>query len=143
MPARRMRIELFDSEGNRYTVAFEGQITREKALHLLDLVELLGGAPPGGNSAAANPEEAKSGLSKYDKVRMTAQEHFPLVWFSSREVQAVYEQEFKEPLSLSTAATYLARMVNRGHLLKTGASNSLKYKLAPNVPQVMPKQHMP
>jgi hypothetical protein len=138
-----MRIELFDSEGNRYTVAFEGQITREKALHLLDLVELLGGAPPGGNSAAANPEEAKSGLSKYDKVRMTAREHFPLVWFSSREVQAVYEQEFKEPLSLSTAATYLARMVNRGHLLKTGASNSLKYKLAPNVPQVMPKQHMP
>ena len=143
MTARKMRIELFDSEGNRYTVAFEGQITREKALHLLDLVELLGGAPPGGNSAAANPEEAKSGLSKYDKVRMTAQEHFPLVWFSSREVQAVYEQEFKEPLSLSTAATYLARMVNRGHLLKTGPSNSLKYKLAPNVPQAILKQHMP
>jgi hypothetical protein len=138
-----MRIELFDSEGNRYTVAFEGQITREKALRLLDLVELLGGAPPEGSSAAANHEEAKSGFSKYDKVRMSVQKHFPLVWFSSREVQAVYEQEFKEPLSLSTAATYLARMVNRGNLLKIGASNSLKYRLVPNVPQAMLKQHMP
>ena len=45
MPARKMRVELFDSEGNRYTVAFEGQITRDKALRLLDLVELLGGMP--------------------------------------------------------------------------------------------------
>ena len=43
MPARKMRVELFDNEGNRYTVAFEGQITRDKALRLLDLVELLGG----------------------------------------------------------------------------------------------------
>ena len=45
MPARKMRVELFDSEGNRYTIAFEGQITRDKAVRLLDLVELLGGMP--------------------------------------------------------------------------------------------------
>ena len=38
MPARKMRVELFDNEGNRYTIAFEGQITREKAIRLLDLV---------------------------------------------------------------------------------------------------------
>ncbi len=45
MPARKIRVELFDSDGNRYTIAFEGQVTRDKALRLLDLVELLGGAP--------------------------------------------------------------------------------------------------
>jgi hypothetical protein len=143
MPARKMRVELFDSEGNRYTVSFEGHITREKALHLLDLVELLGGTQPEGNNAGANPEEARRDLSKYAKVRVTAQKHFPLVWFSSREVQAIYEQEFKEPLGLSTVATYLARMVSRGHLLKTGASNSLKYKLAPSLSQATLKQQLP
>ena len=31
MPARKMRVELFDNEGNRYTIAFEGQVTRDKS----------------------------------------------------------------------------------------------------------------
>ena len=51
MPARKIRVELFDSDGNRYTIAFEGQVTRDKALRLLDLVELLGGAPSEGPTA--------------------------------------------------------------------------------------------
>lgn len=133
MPTRKMRVELFDNEGNRYTVAFEGQITREKALRLLDLVELLGGMPGGGGNPGTNAASNES--SKYDKVRMVLQKHFPLVWFSSREVQSVYEREFKEPLSLSTVATYLARMANRGMLLRAGASNRLKYKMSPISPQ--------
>ena len=37
MPARKMRVELFDSEGNRYSISFEGQVTRDKAVRLLDL----------------------------------------------------------------------------------------------------------
>ncbi len=142
MPARKIRVELFDTEGNRYTIAFEGQITREKALHLLDLVELLGGMPSGGSNpgvtAATNNE-----LSKYDKVRLCIQKNFPVVWFSSRDVRSVFEQEFKEPISLSTVATYLARMASKGILLKAGASNNLKYKLAPSFPQTTLRQQIP
>jgi hypothetical protein len=126
-----MRVELFDSEGNKYTVAFEGQMTREKAVRLLDLVELLGGVSSNSPRVGAGSESASEGLSKYDKVRTLIQRSFPLVWFSSREVQTAYEQEFKEPLALSTAATYLARMSGRGVLTKTGPPNSLKYKTAP------------
>ena len=61
MPARKMRVELFDSEGNRYTIAFEGQVTRDKALRLLDLVELLGGMP--GEGAAAGTGDVLTGKS--------------------------------------------------------------------------------
>jgi hypothetical protein len=135
MPARKMRIELFDSEGNRYTVSFEGQMTREKALRLLDLVELLGGMPSGEGGGEINSAVANQQYSKYGKVRILVQKYFPLVWFSSREVQTVYEQEFKEPIGLSTVATYLARMANKGILEKTGAPKNLKYKLAPMIPQ--------
>ena len=143
MPARKMRVELFDEEGNRYVVSFEGQITREKALRLMDLVELLGGVAggavtPGGNVAATNNNE----FTKYEKIRVVTQRNFPFVWFSSREVQSAYEQEFKEPVSLSTVATYLARMTNKGILLRTGASNSLKYKVAPSFPQATLKQQI-
>jgi len=140
MPARKMRIELFDGEGNRYTIAFEGQITREKALRLLDLVELLGGMPsetnPGINTASHE-------FSKNDKVRMIIQKHFPIVWFSSKEVQSAYEQGFKEPISLSTVSTYLARMANKGLLIKAGASNRLKYRMTPSFPQATLKQQIP
>jgi len=143
MPARKMRVELFDSEGNRYTIAFEGQITRDKAVRILDLVELLGGVPAstgnGGPGAGIMVEEH----SKFDKVRIAVQKSFPLVWFSSKEVQLTYEQEFKEPLSLSTAATYLARLTDKGLLSRAGASNNLRYKLAQSIPQPQLKQQVP
>jgi len=142
MPARKMRVELFDNEGNKYTIAFEGQITREKALRLLDLVELLGGMPSGGGNPGINPSIASNEFSKCDKVRMLIQKHFPIVWFSSKEAQSVFEQEFKEPISLSTMATYLARMANKGILVKAGTSNRLKYKVALSFPQAALKQQI-
>ena len=141
MPARRMRVELFDSEGNKYSVSFEGQITRDKAMRLLDLVELLGGGPGTGSNQANRPETLEQ-FSKSDRTRSIVQKHFPIVWFSSREVQIVYEQELKQPISLSTVATYLARMVAKGLLQKTGPSNNLRYKLAPSVPQPAMKQRV-
>jgi hypothetical protein len=138
-----MRVELFDTDGNRYAISFEGQVTRDKALRLLDLVELLGGMPSGGGNAGANVAAPRNELSKYDKVRLIVQKHFPVVWFSSREVQSVYEQEFKEPIGLSTVATYLSRMAAKGAVLKTGTSNNLKYKAASNLPQAIVRQGIP
>jgi len=125
MPARKMRVEVFDGNGNRYIVTFEGHITREKAVRLLDLVELLGGIPGG------NPEweDAASKLSKFDRVHQVVEKHFPIVWFTSRDVQSVYEQKFKEPISLSTVSTYLSRMADRGALAESGMSNRRRYKI--------------
>ena len=143
MPARKMRVELFDSDGNRYTIAFEGQVTRDKALRLLDLVELLGGAPsegPTGISAGASlPSRI---LSRFEKVQLVVQKSFPLIWFSSKDIQSVYEQDLKEPVSLSTVSTYLSRMAVKGLLLRTGGSNNLKYKTTQNIPQATLKQRI-
>jgi DNA-binding transcriptional ArsR family regulator len=125
MPARKMRVEVFDGDGNRYTVTFEGHVTRDKALRLLDIVELLGGMPRTGSELdQRNPE-----LSKFDKVRYIVKESFPVVWFSSRDVQSLYEQKLKEPISLSTVSTYLSRMADRGFLAKNKMSNSRRYRM--------------
>jgi len=131
MPAKKMRVEVFDGGGNRYTITFEGQVTREKALRLLDLVELLGGMP------GLNPDwnQATTELSKVDKIRMVTEKHFPIVWFSSKDVQSMYEQEFKEPIPLSTVSTYLSRMADRGVLAKSGASNSRRYRTMTEISQ--------
>jgi hypothetical protein len=137
-----MRVELFDSDGNRYTIAFEGQVTRDKALRLLDLVELLGGAPSEGTNANAGAALPNPVLSRFDKVQAVIQKNFPLIWFSTKEIQSVYEQELKEPVSLSTISTYLSRMATKGMLLRTGGPNNLKYKTAPNIAQAAIKQRI-
>jgi hypothetical protein len=125
MPARKMKVDVFDTSGNRYSITFEGQVTRDKALRLLEIVELLGGMPGG------NPTESKSvsELAKQDKVRFLVERNFPLVWFSSKEAQILYERELKEPISLSTVSTYLSRLAERGFLLKTNIASKKRYRM--------------
>jgi len=124
MPARKMRVEVFDENGNRYTITFNGHVTRDKALRLLDVVELLGGMPGLNPGVGDFPSE----LSKFDKVRLIVEKSFPVVWFSSKDVQSAYEQEFKKPISLSTISTYLSRMAQRGILANRSMSNHKRYR---------------
>ena len=137
-----MRVELFDNEGNRYTVAFEGQITRDKALRLLDLVELLGGMPGEAQASGIANLPSSSNSSRLEKVRSVIQKSFPLVWFSSKDIQSVYEQDLKEPVNLSTVSTYLSRLASKGYLLRTGGANNLKYKIATTTPKAIIKQKL-
>jgi len=133
MPARKMRVEIFNGGGERYAITFEGQVTREKALRLLDLVELLGGMPP------VNPlwNGPTSKLSKLDKIRLVIEKSFPIGWFSSRDVQSAYEEEFKESINLSTVSTYLSRMTDRGILTKNGESSRPRYRIMTEVSKAL------
>ena len=124
MPGKKMRIEI-SNNGDRYTIIFEGQITREKALRLLDLVELLGGM----SAVNDKKDHFTSEVSKIDKVRLVAEKNFPVTWFSSKELKAVYEQEYNEPIRLSTASTYLSRLSDRGFFIKKYVSNHLRYRI--------------
>ncbi|MFA5363941.1 MAG: hypothetical protein WC325_02025 [Candidatus Bathyarchaeia archaeon] len=124
MPTKKMRVELFN-DGDRYTITFEGQVTRDKALRLLDLVELLGGMPTVNPDSIQQPSE----VSKIEKVRLAAEKNFPVGWFSSKDLQELYEKQFNEPISLSTVSTYLARLADRGFFIKKGSSNQLRYRI--------------
>jgi len=125
MPLRKVRVEVRNGDGNRYAITFEGNITKEKAAQLLDLVELLGGA-----SDNIKNENKTSTSSKFEQIRFLVEKHFAFTWFSSRDIQACYEREFQQPINLSTVSTYLARMADRGYLLRDGLGNNRKYKLA-------------
>lgn len=124
MPAKKIRIEIFNDR-DRYTITFEGQVTREKALRLLDLVELLGGMP----TIAHESKFSSSEQPKIDKVHYIAEKKFPLGWFSSRDIQTSYEEQFNEPIRLSTVSTYLSRLANRGVLTKSSTSKQRRYRV--------------
>ncbi len=124
MPTKKMRVEIFN-DGDRYTITFEGQVTRDKALRLLDLAELLGGVPTV-NSELNRPA---SEVPKIERVRLVAEKNFPVGWFSSTDLQSAYEVQFSEPIRLSTVSTYLSRLTDRGFFIKKGASNQLRYRI--------------
>ncbi len=128
MPAKKLRVEVFDEDGDRYTITFDGRVTRKKVLFIFDIVELLGGVH-------SEQKCAESNASKFDKTKSVVKKHFPFEWFSSKEVLTVYEQEFKEPISLSTVSTYLARMVDRGFLTRRGAAQNREYRLVTKLAQ--------
>lgn len=129
MPVKKMRIEIFDEEGNRYTISFEGKVTKQRALRLLDIMELLGGVH--GNEEAKQPIFS----SKFSRIRFVVEKNFPYSWFSSKEILLAYEQEFSKPISLSTVSTYLARLTDRGFLMKTGAAYDRKYRMIAGLAQ--------
>ncbi len=118
-----MRVEVFDRGGDRYVITVEGQVTREKAYRVFDLIELLGGIP---NSSLRN---SSAELSKIDRVRSIVERYFPLVWFSSKDVQFTYERELGESIKLSTVSTYLSRLVDRGFLMVEGGPNAKRYRM--------------
>ena len=129
MSARRLKIEVRDDEGNAITVAFQGQLTRQKALQLLDFVELLGGV-----SSRREDVDALSDLSKYAKLRLVITERFPIGWFTSTEALIAYEEAVNEPMNLSTASTYLARLTQANFLSRAGTQGRRRYKIRRHPP---------
>ncbi|MCL7387146.1 MAG: hypothetical protein LZ159_00320 [Thaumarchaeota archaeon] len=118
---RRVRLELFDENGDKVTLIFEGRLTRDKIIQLADFIELYGGAE------TVQPQVVEG--SKLVKVIKLIERYFPFSYFSSKEIQKLYEAEYREPISLSTASTYLSRLANRGLLERVGGGSQVKYRL--------------
>ena len=125
MPARRIKVEVFDNDGNKITISFEGRVTREKALQLLDIVQLMGGAP----ASASGVKQNLSDLSKIEKVKRIITRDFPVGWFNSRELQNAYEKSLNEPIGLSTVSTYLSRLSSYGFLVHRGSAAKRRFKV--------------
>ncbi|MEM2102969.1 MAG: hypothetical protein QXM22_05605 [Candidatus Bathyarchaeia archaeon] len=122
----KFKIEIRDVKGNRYTLTFEGKISRDKILNLLDFVELLGDAADDNFDLHG----ALKSMPKFSKLINLVKGHLMFRWFDSADAQKLYEQEYGEPISLSTVSTYLTRMVARGFLLRKGTGNKVKYRFA-------------
>ena len=128
MGIRKVKVVVEDDQGRLYSFTVPSPISREKIAQFIDLVEMMSG--PSEREAPALSKTIKDPFrSKFEKILVLIRERFPLKWFTSSEVQLAYEEEFKEPISLSTVSTYLSRYFDRGILLREGPPNMLRYKL--------------
>lgn len=119
----RVKIDVFDKEGNKISISLEGNITRKKVLHVLDLIELLNG------TSSTELVNAKPGTTKYDKLQLLIEREFPIGWFLSEQIHVAYEDAYIEPIGISTVSTYLSRLTKRGLLLRKGSRGKRMYRI--------------
>jgi len=120
---KKIKLELTNDDGDRLILIMEGRIDREKLMQLADFLDLYGG------SQNENINHPLLEGSKVAKLARIITKYFPLGFFTSRDVVEAYIAEYHEPLSLSTASTYLSRLADRGFLERHGSGNNIRYKL--------------
>ncbi len=113
MAKKRIRIDMEDSDGARYDIKIEGNVTRDKVLKIFEMMDLM------------NIEEEQEPInmdSKGSKIWHIVDKFFPMGKFTSTNILEKYEDEFNEPVKLSVISTYLSRFSSKGRIdrVRTG-----------------------
>ena len=125
MGVRRIRIEFYDDAGCRHSISLEGPLTRDKVGRVLDYAELMGGLPSNpATNAATYPR------TKLERVRDLILHRLRDTMFSSDEVRNVYQEFYGETIPLTTVATYLSRLADKGFMRRSFSSGRWRYCLA-------------
>ncbi len=118
---KKIRIQLDDGEGGKYSLSLEGTVTREKIIKVFELMELLDMEKvEGGEGANLN--------SVGSKILNIVENKFSFGDFTSSELLEAYEDEYNEPVKLSVVSTYLARFSDRGMLERKRNSREWLYR---------------
>ena len=119
-------MEFYDDSGCRHTISLDGPLTRDKIGRILDYAELMGGLSPQ-SSARASHEHPRT---KLERIRDLVVNKLRENTFSSDEVRVLYKDFYGDPIPLTTVATYLSRLADRGLLRRSFSSGRWRYCLA-------------
>ena len=113
MTKKRIRIDMEDSDGARFDIKIDGNVTREKVLKIFEMMDLM------------NIEEEQKTTnmdSVGSKIWHIVDKFFPMGKFTSTTILEKYEDEFNEPVKLSVISTYLSRFSSKGRIdrVRTG-----------------------
>ncbi|MCS6768404.1 MAG: hypothetical protein RMJ59_04830 [Candidatus Nitrosocaldus sp.] len=121
MARKRVKIELEDSEGSKYSIVVEGNLTREKVLKVFEMMNLLDDGDDGN-------DDAQEPSSLGERIIHLIDEEFPYGDFTSSQLLEAYEDRYNEPIKLSIVSTYLARFTNKGMLARSRSGREWRYK---------------
>jgi hypothetical protein len=126
MGVRRVKIDFYDDSGCRHTISLQGPLTRDKISRILDYAELMGGLAP--QSSLTGPRDQPR--TKLERIRDLVLHRLRDTIFSSDDVTALYHEFYGESIPLTTVATYLARLADRGLVHRSLSSGRWRYSLA-------------
>jgi hypothetical protein len=119
MARKRIRIDMEDTDGAKYNVNLEGNVTRDKVLKIFEMMDLMnieqGSEAPNLDSIGA-------------KIWNIVDKHFPVGKFTSTEILEKYEDEYDEPIKLSVISTYLSRFNSKGRVERSKTGREWSYQ---------------
>lgn len=118
---RRIKIELEDEEGTKYTLALEGKVSRDKLMKAVDMLEIM-------DVPLDHPPRAPDEGTFFGKVMTLLETEFAAGDFSSSDVARSLEEKYTQPVKLSTISTYLARLVDKQYIKRERFGNSWVYR---------------
>jgi len=119
MAKKRIRIDMEDSDGARYDIKLEGNVTREKILKIFEMMDLMN---------IEEEQEPKNMDSIGSKIWHIVDKFFPIGKFTSTNILEKYEDEFNEPMKLSIISTYLSRFSLKGKIDRTRTGREWNYQ---------------
>jgi hypothetical protein len=108
-----------DSDGARYDIKVEGNVTRDKILKIFEMMDLM------------NIEEEQAPInmdSIGSKIWNIVDKFFPMGKFTSTNILEKYEDEYNEPVKLSIISTYLSRFAAKGRVNRTRTGREWTYQ---------------
>ncbi|NIM25112.1 MAG: hypothetical protein GTN35_04670 [Nitrososphaeria archaeon] len=119
MAKKRIRIDMEDSDGAKYDIKLEGNVTREKVLKIFEMMDLMN---------IEEEQEARNIDSVGAKIWHIVDKFFPMGKFTSSNILEKYEDEYNEPVKLSVISTYLSRFSTKGKIDRTRTGREWTYQ---------------
>jgi Penicillinase repressor len=118
---KRIKIELEDDEGTKYTLALEGTVSRDKLMKAMDMLEVM-------DVPIEHTHRAPDQGTFFGKVQTLLETTFAAGDFSSSDVAREFEDKYAQPVKLSTISTYLARLADKEYIKRERFGNSWVYR---------------
>jgi len=119
MAKKRIRIDMEDSDGARYDIKLEGNVTRDKILKIFEMMDLMN---------IEEEQEVTNTDSVGSKIWNIVDKFFPMGKFTSTNILEKYEDEYNEPVKLSVISTYLSRFSVKGRVNRTRTGREWTYQ---------------
>lgn len=119
MAKKRIRIDMEDTDGAKYDIKLEGNVTRDKILKIFEMMDLM--------NIEQGPEVPNLD-SIGSKIWNIIDKHFPIGKFTSTEILEKYEDEYDEPIKLSVISTYLSRFAIKGRVERSKTGREWSYQ---------------
>ena len=108
-----------DSDGAKYDIKLEGNVTREKVLKIFEMMDLMN----------IEEEQDTNNLDSVgSKIWHIVDKYFPMGKFTSTNILEKYEDEYNEPIKLSVISTYLSRFASKGKVDRARTGREWTYQ---------------
>ncbi|MEK0335858.1 MAG: hypothetical protein QQN62_03645 [Nitrosopumilus sp.] len=128
MAKKRIRIDMEDSDGARYNIKIEGNVTKEKVLKIFEMMDLMN---------IEEEQQTTNMESVGSKIWHVVDKFFPMGKFTSTAVRDKYEDQFNEPVKLSVISTYLSRFSSKSKIDRVRTGREWTYQAI----RISQKQH--